>query len=442
MMRAFMLVFLAFLLAPGAMAQQQHGVPVEQVVSPGGIEAWLVSDSTVPIVVVSAYWRGGAAIEPERLTGVTGVMAEMLTEGAGDLDGNAYKERLQDLNMSLSFSSGWDGVGMSLITLTENRDAAFAMARAALTAPRFDAAPLERIRRQMLIGLRQRETNPNYIANLALDQALHPEHPYARRSSRANVDAISRAALVERAALLLTRDRLKITVVGDIDAPTLGRLLDDTFGALPAGAPIAEPPDASLRAATSLIVRELPQPQSLVLFAAPGIQDEDPDWTTLVVANYIIGGGGFSSRLMDEVREQRGLVYGIGTGPSVRDHSALIRGSAQTENADVREAIDVIRAELGRFHAEGATQAEVDDAITYLTGSFALDLDSDTKIASVVHGYQVAGRDIDYINHRNERIRAVTRDDVNRVARRLFDPAAFTFVVVGHPEGLDAAASQ
>ncbi len=442
MMRAFMFVFLAFFLAPGAMAQQQHGVPVEQVISPGGIEAWLVSDSTVPIVVVNAYWRGGAAIEPERLTGVTGVMTEMLTEGAGDLDGNAYKERLQDLNMSLSFSSGWDGVGMSLITLTENRDAAFAMARAALTAPRFDAAPLERIRRQMLIGLRQRETNPNYIANLALDQALHPEHPYARRSSRANVDAINRAALVERAALLLTRDRLKITVVGDIDAPTLGRLLDDTFGALPAGAPIAEPPDASLRAATSLIVRELPQPQSLVLFAAPGIQDEDPDWTTLVVANYIIGGGGFSSRLMDEVREQRGLVYGIGTGPSVRDHSALIRGSAQTENGDVREAIDVIRAELVRFHAEGATQAEVDDAITYLTGSFALDLDSDTKIASVVHGYQVAGRDIDYINHRNERIRAVTRDDVNRVARRLFDPAAFTFVVVGQPEGLEAAASQ
>ncbi|HYD73272.1 MAG TPA: insulinase family protein, partial [Candidatus Binatia bacterium] len=151
---------------------------------------------------------------------------------------------------------------------------------------------------------------------------------------------------------------------------------------------------------------------------------------------------GFSSRLMDSVREQRGLVYGIGTGPSVRDHSALIRGSAQSENGDVREAIEVVRAEMGRLHRDGATQAEVNDAITYLTGSFALDLDSNTKIASVVHGYQAAGRDIEYINRRNDLIRAVTLDDVNRVIRRLFNPDAYTFVVVGQPEGLEQAAQQ
>lgn len=431
-------------LAAPAFAQTPapHGVPVERVVSPGGIEAWLVSDSTVPIIVLEAYWRGGAAIEPEQLIGVTGMMTEMLTEGAGDLDANAFKERLQDLNMSLGFSSGWDGIGMELVTLSENRDAAFAMAALALSSPRFDAAPLERIKRQLLIGLRQRDTNPNYLANLALDQALHPDHPYARRSSRANVDAINRAALVERFATLLARDTLSVTVVGDIDAATLGSLLDHVFGELPELAPARiEPDDVALNPATPLIVRELPQPQSLILFAAPGIQDEDPDWVSLVVANYIIGGGGFSSRLMDEVREERGLVYGIGTGPSVRDHSALVRGSAQTENGDVREAIDVIRAELARFHADGATQAEVDDSITYLTGSFALDLDSNSGIASVVHGYQSAGRDIDYINRRNGRIRAVTLADVNRVARRLFDPDAFTFVVVGQPEGLGAPAA-
>lgn len=160
------------------------------------------------------------------------------------------------------------------------------------------------------------------------------------------------------------------------------------------------------------------------------------------MANYILGGGGFSSRLMDQVREQRGLVYGIGTGPSVRDHSAVIRGSAQTENGNVREALEVTRAEMARLHSEGATQAEVNDAITYLTGSFALDLDSNSKIAGVVHGYQAAGRDIQYVNRRNDLIRAVTLDDVNRVIRRLFDPNAFTFVVVGQPEGLEQSAAQ
>lgn len=420
----------------------QHGVDVERIVSPSGIEAWLVSDSTVPMIVMRAYWRGGSAIEPERVSGVTGVMADMMTEGAGALDANAFKERLQDLNMSLGFGASWDGVGMSLTTLSANRDAAVEMARLALHEPRFDAEPLARTKRQLLVGIRTRETNPSFIANLALDQALYPDHPYARRTSRESVEAISRAALQERRTALLNRATLQITIVGDIGAEDAGRAVDAIFGALPQGAAPAEPPDAVLRAPTPLIVRALPQPQSLVLFAGPGIQDEDPDWIPLAVANYILGGGGFSSRLMDQVREQRGLVYGIGTGPSVREHAAVIRGSAQSENADVREAIDVTRAEMARFYRDGATQAEVDDAITYLTGSFALDLDSNTKIASVIHGVQTSGRDIGYINRRNDLIRAVTLADVNRVARRLFNPDAFTFVVVGQPEGLERAASE
>ena len=391
------------------------------------------------MIVLRAYWRGGSAIEPEALTGVTGVMTDMLTEGAGAYDANAFKERIEELNMSLSFSAGWDGVGMSLTTLSENRDAAIEMARLALHEPRFDAPPLERIKRQMLVGIRTRDTNPSYIGNLALDQALYATHPYARRTTREGVTAITRTALQERRAALFNRATLDVTIVGDIDAESARRALDQIFGPLRQGVAPLEPADVALSAPTPLIVRELPQPQSLVLFAAPGIQDEDPDWIPLAVANYIVGGGGFSSRLMDQVREQRGLVYGIGTGPSVREHSALIRGSAQTENANVAEAIAVTRAELARIYRDGATQAEVNDAITYLTGSFALDLDSNTKIAGVVHGYQAAGRDIEYINRRNDLIRAVTLEDVNRVIRRLYNPDAFTFVVVGQPEGLGAS---
>lgn len=421
-------------------AQSDYGVDVREIRSPGGISAWLVSDSTVPIVVMRAYWRGGTAVEPEQLTGVTGVMADMMTEGSGPMDANAFKERLEDLNMSVGFATGWDGVAMSMTTLSENLDPAVEMARLALNEPRFDAEPLARIKRQMIVGLRTRETNPSFIANLALDQALYPDHPYARRTSRPAIDAINRASLQERRAATFNRTSLQVTLVGDIDEAAAGRLLDTIFGALPQGAAPPVPPDVTLRAPTPLIVRTLPQPQSLVLFAGPGIQDEDPDWVPLAVANYILGGGGFSSRLMAEVREARGLVYGIGTGPSVREHSAVIRGSAQTENGDVRQAIEVTRAEMARLYNEGATQAEVDDAITYLTGSFALDLDSNAKIASVVHSYQAAGRDIGYINRRNDLIRAVTREDVNRVIRRLFNPDAFTFVVVGQPEGLEQTA--
>lgn len=438
------LALFAFAPMAPALAQTQtesaarFDVNVREIRSPGGVSAWLVSDSTVPIVVMRAYWRGGTAVEPAQLTGVTGVMADMMTEGSGPMDANAFKERLQELNMSVGFATGWDGVAMSMTTLSENLDPAIEMARLALNEPRFDAEPLARIKRQMIVGLRTRETNPSYLANLALDQALYPDHPYARRTSRPAVDAITRATLQERRAATFNRASLQVTLVGDIDEAAAGRLLDTIFGALSQGAAPAEPADAMLRAPTPLIVRTLPQPQSLVLFAGPGIQDEDPDWVPLAVANYILGGGGFSSRLMAEVRESRGLVYGIGTGPSVREHVAVIRGSAQTENGDVRQAIEVTRAEMARLYNEGATQTEVDDAITYLTGSFALDLDSNAKIASVVHSYQAAGRDIGYINRRNDLIRAVTREDVNRVIRRLFNPEAFTFVVVGQPEGLEA----
>ncbi|MGE0185239.1 MAG: M16 family metallopeptidase [Hyphomonadaceae bacterium] len=441
---ALCLVVLSVAAAPPTLAQSRapvtearFDIDVERVVSPGGVEAWLVHDTTVPMIVLHADWRGGAAIEPLSQVGVTSVMADMLTEGAGGLDANAFKERLEELNTWLAFSAGWDSTSMTIRMLSENRDASFEMARLALAEPRWDAGPLDRIKRQLLVAIRQRETNPSYIANLAMDQALYPDHPYARRATRDSVLAIDRAALVARQALLMTRDRMRITVVGDIDAATLGPLLDRTFGQLPATSALPSTPQAALNAAVPLIVRELPQPQSLIIFAAPGIQDEDPDWIPLAVANYIIGGGGFSSRLVEQVREQRGLVYGIGTSPSVRDFSALIRGSAQTENADVAEALDVTRAELARFYAGGATQAEVDDAITYLTGSFPLDLDSNQGIASVLHGYHVAGRGIDYINRRNDLIRAVTLEDVNRVIRRLYDPANFTFVVVGQPDGLE-----
>ncbi len=203
-------------------AASRHAVDVERIVSPSGIEAWLVSDSTVPMIVMRAYWRGGSAIEPVNVVGVTGVMTDMLTEGSGAMNANAFKERLQDLNMSVGFGASWDGVGMSLTTLSENRDAAFEMARLALHEPRFDAEPLARIKRQMLVGLRTRETNPSYLANLALDQALYAGHPYARRTSRESVDAINRAALQERRAALFNRATLQITIVGDISADDAG----------------------------------------------------------------------------------------------------------------------------------------------------------------------------------------------------------------------------
>jgi len=418
---------------------QSRGVPIEEVTTPGGITFWLVSDDTVPMIVVNAAWQAGSAAEPANLTGLSQVAASMLTEGAGDLDANAFKVRLEELNMGLSFSAGWDWTTMNFYSLTANRADAVELARLALTQPRFDLEPLQRIQRQLVIGIRQRETNPGFLASLALDQALIPDHPYASRLTLEGVGAITPDALRARWRDQFTRSSLRVTVVGDIGSADAAALTDRLFGELPAGRGAETIPQATIGPALpEPIVRILPQPQSLILFAAPGIQDTDPDWIALFVANHILGSGDFTSRLMTEVREERGLVYGVSTSPSVRESSAFIRGSAQTENSDVAEAIATIRQTMAAFAADGPTQAEVDTAILYLTGSFPLSLDSNSGIASVLSGYQTAGRGADYVNQRNALIGAVTRDDVARAARRFFNPDAYTFVVVGQPEGLSA----
>ena len=424
--------------APPPAAAALALVPVHLLKSPGGISAWVVSDSTVPMIVLSAYWKGGSAGEPKGLEGVTATMADMMTEGAGTLDSDAFKIKLEELNVSLGVDAGWDGVSLDLTTLTKNRDAAFDMARLALMSPRFDPEPLARMKRADVIGIKQRETNAGYIANRAMNKAMIPGHPYAAETTLASVTAIDKVSMQARRAAIFAKDNLQITVVGDIDDSTLGALLDKTFGALPAHATAAAAPDVTPKAGPALIVKTLPQPQSVVLFQAPGIPIKDPDYIPFVVANYILGGGDFSSRLMQEVREKQGLVYGISTGPRVLDHIALIRGSAQTKNASVQKAIDLTKAEIKRLRDQGATAAEVADAKTYLTGSFALSLDGDSKIAGALQSYQTTGRSIDYVNKRNALIDAVTLDDVNRAIKRLFDPDKFVFVVVGQPVGLPA----
>lgn len=371
------------------------------------------------------------------MSGISQVAASMLTEGAADLDSNAFKVRLEELNMGLSFSAGWDWTSMSLTSLTENRAQAVELTRLALLQPRFDAAPLARIQRQLAVSIRQRETNAGYLASLAMDEALIPDHPYANRLTLTGVNAITPAALRARAQQMFTRSNLVVTVVGDINATDAAAMVDRLFADLPAGgAPETVPVAVARPAVEAPIVRELPQPQSLILFSAPGIDDSDPDWIPLAVANYIIGGGDFTSRLMTEVREERGLVYGISTSPSVRESSAFMRGSAQTENSNVPEAIATIKQVMAEFAETGPTEEEVEMAILYLTGSFPLSLDSNVGIAGLLSSYQTSGRSVDYVNQRNALIRAVTREDVARAARRLYNPASYTFVVVGQPEGL------
>lgn len=415
---------------------------IDRVRSPGGIEAWLVEDHSVPVIALRVVFRGGAALDPADKLGLANMTASLLDEGAGPLDSQEFQRRLEDLSISLSFEDGLDTFGGALKTLTANKEAAFDLFRLSLTEPRFDTEAVERIRSGILARIRRSATNPDYLAGRLWWSRAFPDHPYGRPTNGTveTVSRIDQADLKGFVARRLARDTMFIGVVGDITPAELAPALDRVFGGLPAkAAPYALSPIQPQGGGTIAVI-ERPVPQSVVLFGQRGLKREDPDFYAAFVMNHIIGGGSFSSRLYQEVREKKGLAYSIGTYLYPLDWSALILGSVATQNARVGESIALVRQEWRRLAENGVTDEELAAAKAYLTGSYVLQFDNTDKVARLLVSIQLDNLGIDYIEKRNSYIEAVTRADVARVAKRLLDAKALSFAVVGQPAGLPASA--
>ncbi len=433
-------VLSTFLLLLGCLAvfHEARAVEVREVISDGGIVALLVEDHTNPIITMNFAFRGGGALDPEGKEGLADMAAGLLDEGSGDLDSQAFRQRLEELAVSISFSAGRDTFGGSLSTLTRTRDEAFSLLKTALTKPRFDEEPVARIRSQILAGLRQESEDPNAIAGKTLFKTLFGEHPYGRPSGGTleSIEAITTDDLRSFAARRLARDNLVIGVVGDITSDELASLLDDTFGGLPAKADSWVIPDITPPDERQQVVVRINVPQSAILFAQGGLKRDDPDFYAAYVMNYVLGGGGFTSRLYTEVREKRGLAYSVYSYLTPYENTALILGGAGTANARVKETLDVLNEEWARIAENGITEKELNDAKTYLTGSYPLRFTASGKISRMLMSIQLDNLGKDYFDKRNEYIEAVTLADVNRVARQWLDPEHLTIVIVGEPESL------
>ncbi len=419
--------------------KSDHQTRIQRVISPGGVEAWLVEEHSVPLIALELGFKGGARRDPAGREGLAYMLSGLLDEGAGDLDSQAFQTRLEDLSIRLRFNASLDGFYGSLRTLSRNRDQAFDLLRLALTVPRFDDEPVARIRSQIQVLLKRDATQPRTIARNAWFRTVLGDHPYAHpvHGTAESIAAVTVEDLRRFMREALARDVLKISVVGDITADELAPLLDQTFGALPERAAPEHVPPVRVPEKGRLVVIEREQPQSVAIFGGPGLVISDPDFIPAYVMNYILGGGGFASRLMEEVREKRGLAYGVSTFLSAFEYGGVMLGTVATENSRIKDSLDIIKAEIRRMAEEGVTEQELQNAKTYLTGSFALRFDSNSSIANQLVGYQLTGRGIDYIDRRNALIEAVNRDDIARVARRLLSPEALTVVVVGEPVGLE-----
>jgi len=419
-------------------AQPARAVEVQRVISPGGIEAWLVEDHTNPIITLDMAFHGGAALDPAGKEGLANLVSGLIDEGAGDLDSQSFQGRMAELSIGLSFSAGRDNFSGDLKTLTENREVAFELLRLALTEARFDDEPVARIRSQILAGLSRSSQDPKSIVGRTMSKVLFPEHAYGRpvNGTSASVSAVTVADLRRFVAERFARDVLVVGVVGDIGAEELARRLDETFAGLPAAAAPAELATTTPKGQGGVIVVERDIPQSIVSFGHAGIARGDPDFYAAYVVNYILGGGGFSSRLYAEVREKRGLAYSVYSYLNPMDRAALVMGGVATQNERVAQSLELIRAEWRRMAEAGPSETELNDAKTYLTGSYPLRFSSSGRISGMLVGMQLHDLGIDYMERRNGYIEAVTLEQARRVAAKLYDADRLTVVVVGRPDGI------
>lgn len=413
-------------------------VAITPVTSPGGITAWLVEDHTRPIITVRLRFPRGSTGDPEGREGLAYLASGLLDEGAGDLDSDAFRAALEGDSIALGFDAGLDSFSASLVTLTETSAQAFRLLRLALTEPRFDPEPLDRVRDQVIAGMRARRESPSRRAHRAWWTAAFPDHPYGRplRGTMASVQRITGDDLAGFARRTLTREGLVIGVVGDITPERLGGVLDTVLGGLPASSgPIAVPPTAPAMPGEVMVV-DRDVPQSVVVFGHDGIGRHDPDWYAASILFEVLAGG-FGSRLTREIRERRGLAYSVFAYPVVLDHAALVYGTVSTANARVAETIGLIRKIWRDLAANGPTAQEVLDAKGYINGSRALALTNSRSIAGVLVAVQDAGLGIDYLDRRADLVDAVALDDLRRVAARLFREPDLTLVVAGRPERLN-----
>lgn len=413
------------------------GPKIERVTTPLGIEVWLVREPSIPMLAVQASWRGGSSSDPTGLEGRAGLAMGLLTEGAGDLGAEDFQNALREKAITLDFSADRDYSSVGLRTLSQHRARAFELLALAMTAPRFDDEPLARVKAQARVAYERGRANPNTLAGERFAELAYGDHPYGRRSTPSieSLERIGRVELADFAGAVLARSNLSLAVVGDIAPDELVRLVDGSFGALPREPRIALPPPVQVKTAAEPVVIPFPNPQSMVLFGAPGIAREDPDWYAATVLNQILGGGSMSSRLFEEVREKRGLVYSVGTQLSPSKASALFAGSFATSNAQVADALKLVRAELTRLVREGVSDDELAAAKSYMTGSFPLRLTSNAAIAGMLVAMRNTGLSPDYIESYPGLINAVSQEDIRRVAQRLFARDEYLVVVVGQPAG-------
>ncbi|MEO0328929.1 MAG: pitrilysin family protein [Pseudomonadota bacterium] len=431
MIRFNTLFSLAFVFT-SLLATAVSAVEIQQVRSAKGINALLVEDYTLPILAMTFSFAGGSTQDPAGKEGTARLMTSLFDEGAGELDSVSFRSKLEENGIELGFSVGREQLSVSLRTLVQKQDIAFDLLKTALISPRFDISALERMRDAIRTGLKRGKTDPNTQAGKVLRESLFPDHAYSRPVSGTleSIDSINIDDVEAMHRKLVTRGDLTIGVVGAISPEELTKILDKLFGDISAQSDLQKVADID-PSLDQEVVLNMPVPNTSITVVYPGVKRNDPDFFAAHIMNHILGGGSFTSRLYEEVREKRGLTYGIYSQMATFDHTAYLSASTSTRASNRDETIKVIQEEITKMAKNGATQEELDQAKKFIKGAYAINnLDTSSKIARVLVAIQNQDLGIDYIDTREAVIDAVTLEDVNQIAKRLLSKAP-TRVIVG-----------
>jgi zinc protease len=409
---------------------------VEEIASAKGIKAWLVEEHSVPLIAIKFAFAGGASQDPTGKEGLATMVADLLTEGAGDLTEEAFKAEVSSLGLRLSLTAGRDAIYGGLETLSKRFGRSAALLRLALTAPRFDEDAIERVRSQRLTDLAIAANEPNRVAVDRWYQEAFPDTAYGRPADGTpqSVTRIVRDDLASQHAKLLARGVLKVVIVGDIDKAAAAAALDEIFGDLPGQAQVALLAKADPRPRAAPVVVEKDLPSATAAFGLPSLASKDADFPALEVLNHIIGSGDFDAVLTEEIRVKRGLAYSVQTGLVHDSITSLLLGAFSTKNETMGSALGVLKEVLLKMAREGPNAAQFENAKRYLTGSFLLDFDTNAKVASSLLAIWVDGEDPDYLQRRNQKINAVTLADVKRVAGEVLKTQSLIVTIVGKPQ--------
>jgi zinc protease len=425
-----MRTFIALLIAAFS-SFVQAGPQIQHWVAPTGAKVYFVASRDLPILDVQIDFVAGGARSPADKSGVASLTASLLDAGAGSLDEEQISGRLVDLGARLSSGSDHDKASVNLRTLSfaTEKTGALALMRAVLSAPTFPEAVLAREKTRTIESLKEADTRPDAIAGKRFVAALYPGHPYGNVATPESVAKIVRDDLVTFYQTYYTARGAVVSIIGDVSKSEAEAIAVQLTEALPAGEPVAALPPVTLPQRETLKVAH-PAAQSHIHVGLPAITRTDPDYFALLVGNYTLGGGGFVSRLMKEVREKRGYAYSVYSTFAPRVLPGPFQIGLQTKREQADDALQVVDAVLTKFLAEGPTAQELAAAKKNLIDGQALRIDSNAKLLAHLSLIGFHGLPLDYLDQFPRKVAAITRDDVRAAFRRHVKPENLVTVIV------------